>query len=346
MTAPDALSRRMRRRRRVPRRIGRLKRGAPVLAALALAGCNGAQSWLSPTGAEAETVSDLFWVMLAGGVVIWSGVMALAWYAARAPHDRHSGEQANRLIIWGGIAVPTLTLLTLALAGLLVLRAMAAAEPDLRLAAQGEQWWWRVAQTGPDGEPVPTPNELRLPVGATAEIRLTAAHVIHSFWAPTLGGKLDMIPGRENRLTLTPTRTGVYRGQCAEYCGEAHAQMAFPVVVMEPEAFRAWLARQAQPASPPSDARRRRGLDLFLSNGCGACHAIRGTRAEGRVGPDLTHFGSRLSIAAEALPMGVEEARRWIAAPEAVKPGARMPAYGMLPQEELTLIAEYLVGLK
>jgi cytochrome c oxidase subunit II len=157
---------------------------------------------------------------------------------------------------------------------------------------------------------------------------------------------MDMIPGRTNRLRLTPTRPGIYRGRCAEFCGEGHAQMAFPVVIMDPAAFQDWLVAQAEPARPPETPAARRGHDLFMASGCGGCHTIRGTDAEGDVGPDLTHVGSRLSIGAGLLPVTPEALREWIVAPGHVKPGVRMPAFGMLPDEEIGLIAEYLAGLE
>ena len=316
---------------------------APLI--LALAGCSGDQAWIDPAGADAETVADLFWIMLAGAGLIWVAVIALAVYAGRISPGPHSERGASRMILWGGIVAPTATVLALLVAGLLVLDELTDRVPTLTLTARGEQWWWRIAHTGPDGAPVPTPNELRLPRGETAEALLTANRVIHSFWAPTIGGKMDMIPGRTTRLLLTPTKTGVYRGQCAEFCGEAHAQMAFPVVVMEPDAFDEWLAAQALPAAAPR-GRAAEGLALFLSTGCGACHTIRGTEAAGRVGPDLTHVGSRLSIGAGILPMNAQAMARWIAATEHVKPGVRMPQFGMLPEDEIALIADYLVGLE
>ncbi|HUF56303.1 MAG TPA: c-type cytochrome [Thermohalobaculum sp.] len=313
---------------------------------LALGGCGGDQAWIDPAGADAETVATLFWVMLTGAAVIWAVVIGLAVYAGRLSPGPHSEQGASRMILWGGIVAPTATVLALLVAGLLILDELTDREPTLTLTARGEQWWWRIAHAGPDGEPVPTPNELRLPQGETAEVVLTANRVIHSFWAPTIGGKMDMIPGRTTRMLLTPTKTGVYRGQCAEFCGEAHAQMAFPVVVMEPEAFEGWLAAQAEPAEEPEGAREAKGLALFLSTGCGACHTIRGTEAVGLVGPDLTHVGSRLSIGAGVLPMTQEAMATWIAATEHVKPGVRMPQFGMLPDEEIALMAEYLVGLE
>ena len=322
------------------------RRGLVLLSGSGLFGCTGAQSWIDPAGAGAETVAVLFWIAVPAAAAIWAVVIGLAVYAGAFKPRRHSERGASRMIIWGGIVAPTLTIFVLMVSSLIVLEDVTEGSPDLTLHARGEQWWWRIAHEGPEGELVPTPNELRLPAGERAEIVLTAARVIHSFWAPTLGGKMDMIPGRENRMTLTPTEPGIYRGQCAEFCGEAHAQMAFPVVVMEPAEFEAWLAAQGKPAQEPATEAARRGRDLFLANGCGACHTIRGTEATGAVGPDLTHVGSRLSIGAETLPVTRETVAQWIAAPEHVKPGVRMPAFGALGDEAVALIAGYLVGLE
>jgi cytochrome c oxidase subunit 2 len=157
---------------------------------------------------------------------------------------------------------------------------------------------------------------------------------------------MDMIPGRVTRLVLTPTREGRFRGACAEFCGTAHAQMNFEVVVMAPDAFRGWVAAQAEPASPPGAGSAQEGWALFMASGCDACHTIRGTRAEGRIGPDLTHVGSRLTLGAGLSPNGRDALIRWIADTHDVKPGVRMPAYGILPPEEIALIADYLMGLK
>jgi cytochrome c oxidase subunit 2 len=157
---------------------------------------------------------------------------------------------------------------------------------------------------------------------------------------------MDLIPGRTNRLTLAADRAGRFRGTCAEFCGSAHAKMAFDVVAMPPEAFRAWLAAEAAP-SPGVDAPMGApGRDAFLANGCGACHTVRGTPAAGTVGPDLSHLGARASLAAGTLPRNPETIARFIAAPAAVKPGAAMPAYGMLPPQELAGIAAWLDGLE
>jgi cytochrome c oxidase subunit 2 len=178
------------------------------------------------------------------------------------------------------------------------------------------------------------------------ELELESRDVIHAFWIPALGGKVDMIPGRQTRLRLEPTEVGVYRGTCAEYCGDSHAWMSFPVFVLEPAEFTRWLAQQAEPASSPSVGEARRGGELFLENGCGACHSVRGGRADGVVGPDLTHVGSRASLAAGLLANDVDDFTRWVASTHELKPGAVMPPFGMLAKQDLHAIGVYLDGLK
>ncbi|MGH9372863.1 MAG: cytochrome c oxidase subunit II, partial [Vicinamibacterales bacterium] len=205
--------------------------------------------------------------------------------------------------------------------------------------------WWRVQYRTPDGL-IETANELRLPVGERVELELASPDVIHSFWVPSLAGKMDMIPGRRTRLALEPTQTGTFRGACAEYCGASHAFMAFSVVVMEPQAFRAWLEEQARPASAPTDPIMVRGEAAFMANGCTACHTIRGTPAAGGIGPDLTHVGSRGRIAAETLPNDRDALVRWIGQTDQIKPGVHMPAFRALQTDDLSALAAYLGGLR
>jgi cytochrome c oxidase subunit 2 len=232
--------------------------------------------------------------------------------------------------------------------GLAPLPALIAPAPkgSLKVFVSGEQWWWRVRYEPPERDPVVLANEIRLPVGEPVEFYLDSPDVIHSFWIPSLGGKIDMIPGRITRLTLTPTRTGVFRGACAEYCGTSHALMSFFVVVHEKEDFERWLAHQRSPARPPVSQQSARGRDAFLANGCGACHTIRGTPANGIVGPDLTHLGSRLSIGAGAFLNSTESLRRWIARTDHAKPEVLMPSFGMLHEEEIRDLTIYLDALK
>ena len=157
---------------------------------------------------------------------------------------------------------------------------------------------------------------------------------------------MDMIPGRTNRLVLNPTKVGFFRGVCAEYCGASHALMRFPVVVQERDEFNRWLAEQARPAQAPAGVVATRGQCLFLAIGCGACHSVPRPPARGVIGPDLTHVGSRLSLAADTLPNETDAFRRWIALTEELKPGAQMPPFHMLPPDDLTAVAAYLEGLK
>lgn len=292
-------------------------------------------------------MADLFWIMLAGAVVIWCAVLALAFYAIRIAPGRHSGRLADGLIIGGGVVFPIVTLTALLSYGLFLMPELRTQGSGLRLTVSGEQWWWRVAYEPPGGAAaVTSANEIRLPVGERVEILAESPDVIHAFWIPSLGGKIDMIPGRVNRMVLQASEPGVFRGVCAEYCGDSHALMAFSAVAMEPDAFAAWLEHIAAPALKPQSEQAEEGRRLFLASGCGGCHAIRGTPADGDLGPDLTHVGGRESLAAGILPNTVDALRRWIAHPKDVKPGAKMPSFAMLPEAEIEAIAVYLHGLK
>ncbi|MDQ3802410.1 MAG: cytochrome c oxidase subunit II [Acidobacteriota bacterium] len=319
-----------------------------VACALLVAGCGGVQSSLDPAGREAARIANLFWWMAVGAFVVWAAVIALALWAVRARPESHNLRRTRLLIVGGGAVVPTVVLTVLLIYGLAPIPALVAPAPEgsLKIAVTGEQWWWRVRYLPPGGEPVVLANEIRLPVGYPVEFRLDSPDVIHSFWIPPLAGKVDMIPGRVTRLVLKPTRVGVFRGVCAEYCGASHALMAFTVVVQEREEFDRWLAHQARPAEPPVEPTPARGQELFLANGCSACHTIRGTTAAGLIGPDLTHVGSRLSLAAGTLPNEPDDFRRWVAHTTGVKPGVLMPPFHMLPPDELQALAAYLKGLR
>lgn len=321
---------------------------ALTAAAFCSVGCEGIQSTLAPSGREAGRIAALFWWMVGGAVLAWAGTIALAMYYAWRPAGTRNRRRDRLLIVGGGVAVPTIVLTVLLVYGLAMLPAAVARAPEgsLQVVVIGEQWWWRVRYLRPGSDEVVLANEIRLPVGEPVQFRLESDNVIHSFWIPSLAGKMDMIPGRVTWLTVRPTATGVYRGACAEYCGTSHALMAFYVEVMEKDAFAQWLARQAAPAAPAVDELAERGAEQFLSNGCGACHTVRGTPATGVIGPDLTHVGSRLSIGAGILPNEPAQLYRWIASTEHVKPGVHMPPFGMLPDADLHALAAYLHGLK
>ena len=305
------------------------------------------QSALETAGRDAEQIAQLFTVMMTGAVLIWAVVVAAAIYAIRVNRGTHTARDANLFIIGGGVALPTAVLAALLWYGLpIVPQVLALAPPDgLRIHVEGKQWWWRVQYVTPDGF-VETANELRLPVGQRVELQLSSPDVIHSFWVPSLAGKMDMIPGRLTRLALEPTRTGTFRGACAEYCGASHALMAFDVAVTADDEFKRWLAAQNAPAAAPSTPLARRGQETFLANGCSACHTIRGTPAAGRIGPDLTHVASRASIGAATLPNQTEALVRWIRETDRVKPGVHMPAFRAVSADDLAALAAYLGGLE
>lgn len=318
-----------------------------VIFAIVLSACDGRQSALNTAGRAAERIAELFWWMVAGGFIIWLLVVALAIYSIHLRPVKEHPRLAAWLILGGGAVFPVVVLAVLLVSGLAMMPHLRVPPDgtDLEISVSGEQWWWRVRYHTPAG-PVDLANEIRLPVNRRALFLLTSPDVIHSFWIPPLGGKMDMLPGRTTRLVLEPLRTGEFRGVCAEYCGASHAFMGFPVRVTTQEAFDAWLEAQRAPAVVPTGALERRGQQAFLANGCGACHTVRGTAADGRVGPDLTHVGSRLSLGAGVLANTHAEFTRWIAQTGQVKPGVHMPSFGMLPEHDINAIARYLESLQ
>jgi cytochrome c oxidase subunit 2 len=306
----------------------------------AAAACNPTQSALHPGGEEAAGVANLFWIMTIGGAAVWLIVIGITVYAVLGRRRPQSERFADRFILIGGVAFPTVVLAGLLVVGLALLPAWTEEEaPDLRVHVGAEQFWWRFAYELPDGSRVETANEIHLPLGTT-EFVITSPDVIHSFWIPALGGKLDAIPGRTNVLRLTATRPGVYRGVCAEFCGLSHALMAFPAIVHAPDDFAGWLAAEARPADTAVDPAP------FVANGCGACHVVRGVSEAGSVGPDLTHFASRETIGAGTLPNTEANLRRWITDPDSVKPGAHMPPFDRLAPEELDALVLFLGSLR
>lgn len=338
-----ALSSFRQRRSTAPRVLRALGR---AVAAVLLAGCAGSQSALDPAGPEARAVAELFWVMAGAGAVIWAAVVAAYLYARRRDRARWSEAGAARLILWGGALFPAAALLALlayALWLMPTLRPWAEARPArLVIEVTGHQYWWEIVYRPAGAAPVASANELRLPAGAPVELRLASPDVIHAFWLPALGGKMDVIPGRTNRLLLEADRPGTWEGACTEYCGSSHALMRLRATAEAEAAFAAFLAAEAAPSAGVGGP----GRAAFLAQGCGACHTVRGTEAEGRVGPDLSHLGARATLGAGALPRSAASIARFIADPAAVKPGATMPAYGMLAPEELAAIAGWLEGLK
>jgi cytochrome c oxidase subunit 2 len=208
------------------------------------------QSTLDPAGREAQRVASLFWWMTIGAVIVWVSVIALALYATRARPEVDRRRQAQAIIVTGA-ALPAVVLFILLVYGLSMLSDRTAPTPAnaLRISVFGERWWWRIRYEPRGGQPFEVANEVRLPVNEPVEFRLHSNNVIHSFWIPALGGKMDMIPGRVNRLVLHPTRTGRFRGACAEFCGDGHANMAFDAIVLEKQEFDQWVTKQSAPAT-------------------------------------------------------------------------------------------------
>jgi len=325
------------------------------------------QSALHPASDAASAIHQLTIVLTVGACAILVLVIALALYGALSGPRKVS---AGAWVIGGGIVFPVVVLAVLLVHALRVGHALSAppARPaDIEIT--GKMWWWdvryRVADETPDvGSPrppgrnkpnagqAPEPksvvlaNELYIPVGRPVEIALKSDNVIHSFWVPALAGKVDMIPGRTTRIVVQAREPGVYRGQCAEYCGIQHSWMAFYVVAVPGEEYERWLANQAAPAKEPEQPFLRQGRDAFLGGGCGACHTVRGTPAAGTLGPDLTHLGSRRSIAAGRLDNHAGTLAGWIADPQSIKPGNLMPPTTVYTGEELRAVAAWLESLK
>jgi cytochrome c oxidase subunit 2 len=319
-----------------------------LVCALLVAGCSGVQSALDPAGGDALQIYWLTIVMTIGGVLIFLGVTVLVLYAIFAPPERRAWLGTRRTIVYGGLAFPIVVLSMLLPYGLIVMRDTDVPMPNaLPIEVIGEQYWWRVRYPAHgDGAEVVTANEIVVPVGQPITVSVTSADVIHSFWIPNFGGKVDMIPGRMNRLNFTAERPGIYRGVCAEFCGDQHARMAFDVMAMEPAEFDTWRNAQSQPARQPDLPLVERGRQLFISGGCGSCHAVRGTEANGLFGPDLTHVGSRRTIGGGQFPNNIGTLAGWIANTQHIKAGARMPSYGSLSGEDLRALAGYMESLK
>jgi len=322
---------------------------SPLLLAVLLAGCGDRQSVLNPKGPYALELTQLTWLLFGFGTAVLLIVMAAVAGALWGSDRLRTLLGSARAVVWAGIVFPVVTLTALLAYGIVLTRAAAIA-PDndptaLRISVSGEQWWWRVTYESESG-PIAAANEIRIPAGRPVLFKLTSPDVIHSFWVPNLGGKVDMIPGRTTLLRLQADEPGIYRGQCAEYCGGPHALMAFEVIVLAQAAFDAWLDAQAKRAAEPASDEGRRGRDLFLASGCGACHAVRGTPAVGTIGPDLTHLGSRRSVGVDTLPLTEANIRRFIHDGQRIKPGNRMPPFRIFTDTNLDAIATYLAGLR
>jgi cytochrome c oxidase subunit 2 len=311
----------------------------------------GVPSPLRPASTTALLEARLGWTLLGIGaaVSLIVGVVVLAGLARRrgeSPEEIRREGEGIRWITVGGIVLPVLILLATFALTLRALPANREGETGaLRLEITGHRWWWEVRYIGQDPHDVAvTANEIHIPVGQPVRVTVTSGDVIHSFWAPQLGGKTDLIPGQPNTFMLSASKQGVYHGQCAEYCGLQHAHMALAVYADPPEQFAGWLSHQSADAEESSN-QVRHGRDLFVGGACALCHTVRGTTAGGRQGPDLTHLASRRTIAAGTVPNDRGHLLSWIADPQAMKPGTLMPKVG-LSGNDLTAVVDFLQTLK
>jgi cytochrome c oxidase subunit 2 len=322
------------------------------------------QSVLDPAGPLAGRIDGLTRAMvylLSAVFVIVMMVLAIAAFRRRRqetatsasinplipPH--HGREQRLSRTVTAGVLVTGAILFGLLVASFLVGRVIYSS-PDkskaLVIEVNARQWWWDVRYNPSiPSQIVTTANEIHIPIGRAIVLRLGSADVIHSFWVPNLHGKMDMIPGRTQELSLQADRPGVYRGQCAEYCGHQHAHMAITVVAEPEEQFQAWYQSQLQPAPAPATESQIYGQKVFLSKPCVMCHRIQGTEAGGRLGPDLTHVASRQTIAAGTLRNTREHLAQWIVNSQSVKPGNRMPPIAV-GGNDLNALLDYVQNLK
>ena len=296
----------------------------------------------SPT---AEITREIAVVLIVGGSTVFVLMMVLLAVTLRRDKPRQRTSHLRLWVIGGGLVFPvTLLSALLAYSTWRSVQLTAQAPDGIVISVTGMQWWWDVRYRDPAGGEIRTANEIRVPVGQRVTLGLTTTDVIHSFWVPALAGKVDMMPGRVHQLRIQASKPGIYRGQCAEYCGDQHAKMALHVVAVAPEEFDRWLAAQATPAA--SNATTDHGRRLFSELRCDACHVVRGVTGASDLGPDLTHVASRLYIGAGELPTRAENFRKWIAHVQRVKPGARMPGFDQLDASSLDALAAFLMELK
>jgi cytochrome c oxidase subunit 2 len=306
-------------------------------------------STLSAASPNAQRLASLGVMMTVVGTLIFlvvAGIVLFGLWRRRGAAPEPGAlidVSENWWILGGGLAMPVVVLAGVFLLTLSTLRhsqSAPAGAPEILVI--GHQWWWEIQYPN---DTIVTANEIHIPVGHPVRIRLRSADVIHSFWAPNLAGKTDLIPGQENEMVLSADSAGVYRAECAEYCGKQHAHMSLSVVAEPQPMYDRWIANAKAPASAPQTDAERAGLASFMTHSCAFCHSIRGTPATGGVGPDLSHLGSRLTLAGGTLPNTIGNLGGWIANPDLLKPGTKMPASPM-DGPSLQAIVQYLEGLK
>jgi cytochrome c oxidase subunit II len=329
-----------------------IRRCSIAVIATAASACAGNQNIFNPAGPAAHSIAWLGWFLFAVCAVVYLLVMlALVWAIARrrrASDDLPETEHRLTRVVSIAVGVTVITLVVFAVSSVVAGRGLTSPRGAgaITIDAIGHQWWWefQYRDVSPS-EFVTSPNELHIPVGVPIVIKAMSRDVIHSFWIPNLHGKRDLIPGQVTNFWIQADRPGLYRGQCAEFCGHQHANMAFAVVAEPMEKFQTWIQHQRRIAMEPSSEAQTRGRQVFLESPCAMCHTVRGTTAGSRVGPELTHIGSRLTLAAGTLPNTSDHLAAWVRDPQAVKPGNRMPSTPLSPDDREALLA-YLRSLR
>jgi cytochrome c oxidase subunit 2 len=326
---------------------------AALLLSLVATACAHAPSPMLPASEPAAHLATLGWWLIAVATIVFLVVLFMLLVPLRA--RRHTIDHADvqpphneGMILIAGALVPAIILIGVYIGTLQTLSATATppVRPKYMIEVTGHQWWWEIhyLNANPDGE-ITTANEIHIPVGEPIALRVASADVAHSFWVPQLQGKIDAIPGQTNSFWIRADKPGTYRGECAEYCGMQHAHMAMVVVAESKEQFESWMRTQLAPAPEPTDSLAALGLTVFKSAPCVLCHTIRGTGAGGRMGPDLTHIATRLTLGAGAVDNSPGTMAGWIANAQAFKPGSDMPQI-QLDGKSMSALLAYLETLR
>jgi cytochrome c oxidase subunit II len=333
---------------------------AALVVTLCFSSCAGIQNAINPAGPNAQNLSRLWWLMFIVCSIVYVLVIIAMFLslrgrtkeaAERGPvlHLDTDSERRRQITVIVATAITVVILFVFLLASYSSGRALNLNDPTkngLSIELTGHQWWWEARYDDVDASNIfTTANEIHIPVGVPVQFTLRSTDVNHSFWVPNLAGKKDLIPGKVTTMWLQADKPGVYRGQCAEYCGLQHAKMALWIVADPPEQFHAWRQNATQQAVQPASDLQKRGQQVFFSSTCVMCHAINGTPAGSNIGPNLTHVGSRNMIAAATLSNTRDHMTQWIKDSQTFKPGNKMPQNN-LSDADLQALAEYLGSLK
>ena len=320
---------------------------------LSIAGCTGDRSILDPAGPAARDVRLIWWVMLGFATIVLIGVTVVWLYAFKPRNVERTPAQerriARRWIIGGGLVLPITSVTALLMFGVPAGQRMLPlplGEPPEVIEVIGHQWWWEVRYPGAKGGEVVTANQLVMPAGEPVDFHVSGADVIHAFWVPRLGGKIDMLPGRVNKIRLEADEPAVFGAQCAELCGVGHAHMHLYVEAVPREAFDAWLAarQDAELSELATQDTTHDGAREAFATHCASCHRVAGV-SQGDVGPNLSDVGSRTMLGAGVMAMEEGAVSQWLQQHQTLKPGNRMPAHDDIDTDTLDALGAWLETL-